>query len=92
VEASLNISTTTTWDIFTDFYLNGVKTNGGGFLIARSRSTAGTSAGTVVRHGFNFDFTAGQYFDFRMILATGTTTMTGNLQNGSSITVRRIPA
>ncbi len=91
VEASLNISTTTTWDIFTDFYLNGTNLNAGGFLMSRSRSSAGTPAGTVVRHGFNFNFTAGQYFDFRMNLATGVTTMTGTLQNGSSITVRRIP-
>jgi hypothetical protein len=91
VEATLNIQTTTTWDVNTDFYLNGLNTNGGGFLIARSRSSAGVPAGTSVRHGFNFNFTAGQYFDFRMSLATGVTTMTGNLQNGSSITVRRIP-
>ena len=92
VEATFNIVATTTWDIHTDFYLNGSNTNAGTFLLARSRSTSGTPAGLVVRLGFNFNFTAGQYFDFRMILATGTTTMTGNMQNGSSITVRRIPA
>lgn len=92
VEATFNIVATTTWDIHTDFYLNGSNTNAGTFLLARSRSTSGTPAGLVVRLGFNFNFTAGQYFDFRMILATGVTTMTGNMQNGSSITVRRIPA
>jgi len=92
VEATFNIVATTTWDIHTDFYLNNSNTNAGGFLISRSRSTSGTPAGLVVKLGFNFNFTAGQYFDFRMILATGTTTMTGNMQNGSSIAVRRIPA
>jgi len=92
VEATFNIVATTTWDINTDFYLNGSNTNAGSILLARSRSTSGTPAGLVVKLGFNFNFTAGQYFDFRMNLATGTTTMTGNMQNGSSIAVRRIPA
>ncbi len=91
VQVSLNISTTSAWDIFTDFYLNGANLNSNSFLYSRNRSTSATTSGVSVRHGFNFNFTAGQSFDFRMNLATGTTTMTGNLQNGSSITVTRIP-